>query len=336
MFKVALLGSGRIAKVHAKHIHENPNSMLFSVSGANPDSTSAQELAIKYDAQTLSVDEAINHSEVDIVLIATPNHTHADYAVRAARAGKAILTEKPIDLDVARVRACIKEIEACGVPFMIGFNRRFDPHHSHLRRALQGGEIGVLEHLMISSRDAAPPTSAHLAIAGGIYCDSTIHDFDMARFILGEDPVLVSAIGAALVNEDVQAAGDIDTSSVTLQTASGKIVVINNSRRSGYGYDQRIEAHGQKGSLQVRNPAATALVKLTEQGVESQKPFYTDFDRYKEAFCEQWQGFVQALKHHQPVPINAQDGLKALLLAKAAQESLRTQRVVRIDLTQPS
>ncbi|EIC85011.1 inositol 2-dehydrogenase [Serratia sp. M24T3] len=331
MLKVALLGAGRIARVHAKHIDDNPDSVLFSVSGSS--SGNAGELAEKYHAKVLSVTEAINHPEVDIVLIATPNDTHADFALQAARAGKAIFCEKPIDLHIERVRACVEEINQLAVPFMIGFNRRFDPNHAALHRALSAGEIGELEHLQISSRDPSPPPQENYPDSGGIFRDMTIHDFDMARFLLQEEPIAVSAIAAALVNPKIKAGGDVDVVVVTLQTASGKIVVINNSRRSGYGYDQRIEAHGQLGCLQVNNVPATTLVKFTENNaVQSQKPLYSVLDRYHAAFQQQWQAFVTAVKENKTLPITADDGLKALMLAEAAIESLKTQKVVTVTL----
>lgn len=331
MLKVALLGAGRIAHVHAKHIDNNPDSILFSVSGSS--SGNAGKLAEKYRAKVLSVNEAINHPDVDIVLIATPNDTHADFALQAARAGKAVFCEKPIDLNIERVRSCVEEITGRGVPFMVGFNRRFDPNHSALFRALSAGEIGELEHLQISSRDPSPPPKESFPESGGIFRDMTIHDFDMARFLLQEEPVAVSAIAAALVNPGIRTAGDVDVVVVTLQTASGKIVVINNSRRSGYGYDQRIEAHGQLGCLQVQNVPATTLIKFTEDNdVQSQKPLYSVLDRYHAAFHEQWKAFISAVKDNKPLPITAEDGLKALLLAEAAIESLKTGKVVSVDL----
>jgi len=332
MYKVALLGAGLIAKVHAKHIHENPESVLYSVSGST--SGNAGVLADQYGARVLSAKEAIQHPEVDIVLIATPNDTHAEYAMMAAQAGKAILCEKPIDLDADRVRACLFEAEKYHVPFMIGFNRRFDPNFAGLRDAIASGQLGTLEHVQINSRDPSPPSAAHLAISGGLFCDMTIHDFDMARFILGEDePVSVSAIASALVNDDIRGAGDVDTAVITLKSAAGKIVVINNSRRSGYGYDQRIEAHGQLGALQAGNVTPNTLVRMSEEGcVQSAKPFYYVLDRYHDAFRMQWAAFISALVECKPVPVTAQDGLKALLLANAALESLRQKRVVDVDL----
>lgn len=331
MLKVALLGAGRIAQVHARHIHEHPETELFSVSDIFTDAATA--LAAKHNARVLSTDEAISHPEVDIVLVATSTDTHANFSVQAARSGKAIFCEKPIDLNIERVKTCVAEIKELGVPFMIGFNRRFDPNHAHLNHALRAGEIGELEHLQICSRDPSPLPDDYLLVSGGMFRDMTIHDFDMARFQLGEEPVSVSAIAAALVSPTVKAAGDVDTAVITLQTASGKIAVINNSRRSGYGYDQRIEAHGQKGCLSVHNVPVTTLVKVTEEGgTQAQKPLHFFLERYQEAFSEQWKAFVAALKEHRPMPTNADDGLKALLLAEAAVESFNTQKVVSVSL----
>jgi len=331
MLKVALLGAGRIAQVHARHIYDHPDTELFSVSDIFPEA--AKNLADRFSARVLSTEEAITHPEVDIVLVATSTDTHADFSLHAARAGKAIFCEKPIDLNIERVQACVAEVKERGVPFMIGFNRRFDPNHAHLNRALRSGEIGELEHLQINSRDPSPLPDDYLLVSGGMFRDMTIHDFDMARFQLGEEPVSVSVTAAALVSPTVKAAGDVDTAVITLQTASGKIAVINNSRRSGYGYDQRIEAHGQKGCLYVQNVPTTTLVKVTEeQGTQAQKPLHFFLERYQEAFREQWKAFVAAIKEGRPVPTTADDGLKALLLAEAAVESFRTRKVVTVSL----
>ncbi|TKI08876.1 inositol 2-dehydrogenase [Martelella alba] len=331
MLKIALLGAGRIAKIHAKNIHNHPDSTLFSVSDISD--TAARALAGEYQARVLSVDEAITHPEVDAVVIATSTDTHAELTSSAARAGKAIFCEKPIDLDTARVKACVAEIQRLGVPCMVGFNRRFDPNHAALHRALRAGEIGELEHLQICSRDPAPASEDYLRVSGGMFRDMTIHDFDMARFQLGEEPVSVSAIASAIISPAAKAAGDIDIAVVILRTATGKIAVINNSRRSGYGYDQRIEAHGQKGALRVENVPTTTLVKMSEQGGEqAQNPLYFFLERYQEAFKEEWNAFVTALKNDTPMPASAKDGLKALMLAEAAMASLETQRVVNVAL----
>ena len=330
MFKVALLGAGRIGQVHATHITAHPDTELYSVSDVVE--ASARKLAEQYGAKVLSVQQAIESPDVDVVLVATSTDTHAELSLMAAKAGKAVFCEKPIDLDIARVKSCVAEVKKTGVPFMVGFNRRFDPNHAHLNRALRAGEIGELEHLQISSRDPSPLPDDYLLASGGMFRDMTIHDFDMARFQLGEEPVSVSATGAALVSESVAAAGDIDTGVVTLQTASGKIAVINNSRRSGYGYDQRIEAHGSKGCLSVHNVPTTTLVKITDEGgAQAQKPLHFFLERYVEAFRDQWAAFVDALNRGIQPPTTADDGLKALQLAEAAIESMKTGKVVKLE-----
>ncbi len=327
MLKVALLGAGRIAQVHARHIYNHPDTLLYSVSDIYADA--AKSLAEKYAARVLSTDEAIGDPQVDVVLVATSTETHARFSVQAARAGKAIFCEKPLDLDIARVKRCVAEIKALGAPFMIGFNRRFDPNHAHLNRALRAGEIGEIEHLQICSRDPSPLPDDYLLVSGGMFRDMTIHDFDMARFQLGEEPVSVSVTAAAMVSQAIKDAGDVDTAVITLQTASGKIAVINNSRRSGYGYDQRIEAHGQTGCLYVHNVPTTTLVKVTEAfGAQAQKPLHFFLERYQEAFSEQWKAFVAALTENRPLPVNADDGLKASLLAEAAVEAFKTHKTI--------
>jgi len=331
MYNVALLGAGRIAHVHATNIANHPNTNLYSVSDVFKDA--ANKLATEYGAKVISVQEAINSPEVDIILIATSTDTHADFSLMAAKSGKAVFCEKPIDLDINRVKATVEEVKKTGVPYMVGFNRRFDPNHSHLNRALRNGEIGELEHLQICSRDPEPAPVNYLKVSGGIFRDMTIHDFDMARFQLGEEPVAVSAIASAVVSKDIADLGDYDTVVVTLQTASGKIAVINNSRRSGYGYDQRIEAHGSKGALTVQNVPTTTVVKFTEEGgSQSQNPLHFFLERYVDAFKNQWAAFIDSLEKGIQPPTTADDGLKALLLAEVALESVKTGKVVKIKM----
>ncbi len=331
MYNVALLGAGRIAHVHATHISNHPNTTLYSVSDVFKGA--AQKLADQYGAKVLSVQEAINSPEIDIILIATSTDTHADFSLLAAKSGKAVFCEKPIDLDINRVKATVEEVQKTGVPYMVGFNRRFDPNHSHLNKVLLAGEVGELEYLQICSLDPAPAPVDYLKVSGGIFRDMTIHDFDMARFQLGEEPVSVTAVGSALVSKDIADLGDYDTVVVTLKTESGKIAVINNSRRSGYGYDQRIEAHCSKGALAVQNVPETTLVKLTEEGgSQAQNPLHFFLERYVDAFKNQWAAFIDSLEKGTQPPTTAADGLKALLLAEAALESIKTGKTVQVEM----
>jgi myo-inositol 2-dehydrogenase/D-chiro-inositol 1-dehydrogenase len=264
----------------------------------------------------------------DAVLIASPTPTHADYVEQAATAGRAVFCEKPIDLSEQRVRRCLAAVRSAGTILMTGFNRRFDPHFVSLKQRLDAGEIGALELLTIVSRDPAPPPLAYIASSGGLFLDMMIHDLDMARFLLGEEPVAVSAVASCLVDPAIGAAGDVDTALVTLRTASGRLCQISNSRRATYGYDQRIEAHGAAGLLQAGNVTATTVQVATASGFRSDPvlPFF--LERYAAAYRAELDAFVRAVRGEAPASPDGIDGLRALLLANAAIEAANTGRSV--------
>jgi myo-inositol 2-dehydrogenase / D-chiro-inositol 1-dehydrogenase len=325
MLRIAVIGAGRIGRIHAANIAANPAAHLAGV--ADVDAAAAAALAHSCGAQAVTLDEAF---AADAVLIGSPTPTHADYIERAAAAGRAIFCEKPIDLSVQRVRACLQAVQRAGVALMVGFNRRFDPHFGTLKRRLDAGEIGTLELLTIVSRDPAPPPPAYVATSGGLFRDMMIHDLDMARFLLGEEPVEVHAAASCLVDASIGAAGDVDTAVVTLRTASGKLCQISNSRRATYGYDQRIEAHGAKGLLRAGNVTATTVQLANADGFANDPilPFF--LERYAAAYRAELDAFIAAVMHGvAPLP-NGDDGLRALLLANAATESARTGATIRL------
>ena len=257
MLRFGVLGAGRIGNVHARTLRNSGRAQVAYVADAMADAANA--LAAQVGAKTGSVDDVIAASDVDAILIATPTDTHADLIEKAARAGKMILCEKPVSLSVDRIEACLKVVDEAGVPLMIGFHRRYDPNYSALEKRLRAGEIGDIEIVTIICRDPAPPPVSYIERSGGLYRDMMIHDFDMARFLLGEDPITVHALGASLVDPAIGRAGDIDTAVVHMQTASGKMCVITNSRRATYGHDQRIEVHGSRGMLRAGNIHLTTL-----------------------------------------------------------------------------
>ncbi len=321
---IALLGAGRIGTVHADALSRLAGVAITAV--ADADAEAARRLAARHgaavrDAATIATDGAI-----DAVLICTPTDTHADLIERFARAGKAIFCEKPIDLDPARARACLEVVAACGVPLMIGFNRRFDPRFAALRRAIEEGRIGRVESVLIISRDPAPPPLDYIRRSGGLFKDMTIHDFDMARFLLGEEIAAVRAEAAALVDPAIGAAGDHDTATVILTTASGRQAVIVNSRRSGYGYDQRIEVHGSRGLVAAPNPVPAEIVTADAAGLH--RPPLHDFfmTRYRDAYRAEMAAFVAALREGRPPRPDGRDGLAALAIAEAASRALASGR----------
>jgi myo-inositol 2-dehydrogenase/D-chiro-inositol 1-dehydrogenase len=264
------------------------------------------------------------------VLIASSTDTHAALVEAAARAGKAVFCEKPLDLDRRRAEACVAVAAECGVPLMVGFNRRFDPNFARLERRLRAGEIGRLEMLTITSRDPAPPPVDYIRRSGGLFRDMTIHDFDMARWLLGEEPVEVFAAASVLVDPAIGEAGDVDTAMVTLRTRSGSLCHISNSRRAAYGYDQRIEALGANGALQAGNVPESTVILAGAEGVVGDKPVHFFLERYAEAYRRELDHFITSVASGKAPLVGGEDGIRALALADAAAESLRTEKPVAL------
>lgn len=328
VMRIAILGAGRIGQVHARAVAGTRQARLIAVADALPEA--AITLAETYGARVSDIDTIAADPEVDAVIICTPTDTHADLIELFARAGKAIFCEKPIDLDRARVAACLKVVEETGTPMMVGFNRRFDPHFRAVQKAVAEGRIGAVEQVVITSRDPAPPPLSYIARSGGIFRDMTIHDFDMARFLLGQEIVSVQAMASVLVDPGIGEEGDFDTASVLMQTASGAQVAITNSRRATYGYDQRIEVHGAGGMLQAHNQREADITLANGQGFTA--PVLHDFfmTRYLAAYAAEIAEFIAAVTDGTPMPATGQDGLRALDLADAALKSVETGAVVRL------
>lgn len=331
MLSFALFGCGRIGKMHADYVAAHPRAKLAWVYDVH--GPSAQELAAKHGAKgAASPEEALADPEVGAVLIASSTDTHVDLLTRAAKAGKAVLCEKPIDLDIKKVDACWQEIGKLGVPVQIGFNRRFDPSFAELKRASAAGEIGEVRQVIITSRDPGVPPDSYMKVAGGLLRDMTIHDFDLARFMLPEEPVEVVAFANALIEERVRALGEVDTAMVLLRTASGKQACITNYRAAVYGYDQRLELVGEKGMLKAENRRATTVERWTRERTAALDPILDFFiERYREAYEAEIHAFVAAVLDKKPVPVGFDDGRRALLLANAAYESMATGRVVKLQ-----
>jgi myo-inositol 2-dehydrogenase/D-chiro-inositol 1-dehydrogenase len=328
MLELAQFGAGRIGAIHASNIAAMKDVRLRYVIDVNTEA--AKKLAARYGAKVTTEREAFGDPQVGAVLIASSTDTHARLAIAAARAGKAIFCEKPIDLSLKRVDACLSEVEEAGVPMFVGFNRRFDPSFSALKNRLDAGEIGAVEQVVISSRDPGPPPLAYVKVSGGMFRDMTIHDFDMARWLLGEEPVEVFAMGEALIDRKIAAAGDIDSAMVLMRTASDRMCHINNSRRAAYGYDQRIEVFGAKGMLRAENIGETTVEHFSAQGTVSDRPLDFFLERYVEAYRAEMSAFVLALSKRIPMPVGARDGRQALVLAEAALKSLKTGQAVKV------
>ena len=328
MLRFAQFGAGRIGAIHAANLAAMSETQLLYVVDVNADA--ARSLAVRHGARVAGVDAALADPNVDAVIIASSTDTHADLAIAAARAGKAIFCEKPIDLSLKRVDACLAAVRKAKVPMFVGFNRRFDPSFAALQQRIARGEVGNVEQVIITSRDPGLPPISYLKVSGGQFRDMTIHDFDMARWLLGEEPVELFAYGSCLVDPAVAKVGDTDSAMVIMKTASGKLAHINNSRRASYGYDQRIEVHGAKGRLTAGNRTATTVELADANAVTSDKPLYFFLERYADAYRVELAAFVDAVVNRKPLPVTAEDGRQAIVLAEAAVKSLTTGRPVKI------
>jgi myo-inositol 2-dehydrogenase/D-chiro-inositol 1-dehydrogenase len=328
MISFCQFGAGRIGAIHAANLARHASARLRTI--VDVDIAAAAKLAERHGAAVGEAAAALADPAVDAVLIASSTDTHAGLIEAAARAGKAIFCEKPIDLDRARVEACLAVVAKAGVPLMIGFNRRFDPHFAKLHDQLRAGRIGRLELLAITSRDPAPPPLAYVKVSGGLFRDMMIHDLDMARWLLGEEPVELYAAASCLVDPAIGAAGDVDTAVVTLKTASGALAQISNSRRASYGYDQRIEVLGAAGMLRADNQIENTVQFSGADGVVGAKPQHFFLERYAEAYRRELDHFIAAVASKTVPATSGADGLAALVLADACVESLATGKPVRI------
>ena len=327
--RFGLLGAGRIGKVHAKAVTGNPKAKLVAVADAM--APAAQAIADQYGCDVRTIAQILAASDIEAVVICTPTDTHADLIEQFTNAGKAVFCEKPIDLSLDRVKACLKVVRANKGTLMVGFNRRFDPHFMAVRAEIDKGSIGAVEMVTITSRDPGAPPVEYIARSGGIFRDMTIHDFDMARFLLGEEVTEVSAMAAVLVDPAIGKAGDSDSVQVMLKTATGKMALISNSRRATYGYDQRIEVHGSKGVVSAENQRPVSIELANGSGY-TRPPLHDFFmTRYTEAYAAEITAFIEAVGSKKAAAPSGEDGLAALALAEAALLSVKEGRTVKVS-----
>ena len=331
MRKIGIIGFGRIGRIHFNTAKQLKNVDIAAV--ADPFAHEMTDVFEQYGVEHYSDDfnEIINNPEIDTVFICSPTDTHAKIAITAAKAGKDIFCEKPIDLDVKRVEEVLAEVKKAGVAFQVGFNRRFDPNFVKAKEATLAGDIGDIHVIKITSRDPEAPPLSYVKSSGGIFVDMTIHDFDMARFLAGSEPVEIFAVGDALINKYIKQYDDIDTAIITIKFANGAMAVIDNSRQAAYGYDQRVEVFGNKGMVKCENNPPTQTTLFTNDGVVFDKPLYFFLERYQASFEEELVQFFNALETGQETPVVGQDGLGALLMAIAAKKSLKENRPVCIS-----
>lgn len=329
---VGIIGTGRIGQIHARNLC---SSILEARVAAVTDVVAecANQCAVECGIENVILDyrEIIESPHIDAVIICSPTDTHARLIAEAAQAGKHIFCEKPIALDLAAIDQALSEVEKAGVKLQIGFNRRFDPGFKHAREMVTAGKIGTPHLLRITSRDPEPPPVDYIKSSGGLFLDMTIHDFDMSRFILGEEISEVFAVGSALVDPAIKAAGDIDTAVVTLTYGSGAFGFIDNSRQAVYGYDQRIEVFGSKGCVMVGNRHPHDSVVYTREAVTGPLPLYFFLERYNESFREEMCQFISSIQKDTEPIVTGRDGRIPVVMALAAQRSLQTHKPVRID-----
>lgn len=324
MLEFAVFGAGRIGSIHAGNLARRNDARLKYV--VDVDANAASILAALHGAKVADIATALADESTGAILIAASTDTHADLCIAAAQAGKAIFCEKPIDLSLARVDECLAVVRASGVPMLVGFNRRFDPSFASLKARIGLGEIGSVEQVIITSRDPGIPPLDYLKVSGGQFRDMTIHDFDMARWLLGEEPETLYATASCLVDPAVAGAGDVDSCMVVMRTKSGRLCHINNSRRAAYGYDQRIEVHGALGRLMAGNVQPTTVELANATSVSTDKPLHFFLERYAEAYVHEMDAFISAVTKRTPMPVGAEDGRRALVLAETALASLKSGR----------
>ncbi len=327
--RFGILGAGRIGQVHAAAVAGLAGAAMVAVS--DPLETAAKAIQDKYGCDIRSVDAIEAAKDIDAVIICTPTDTHADLIERFARAGKAIFCEKPVDLSLARVRDCLKVVDETKSFLMIGFQRRFEPDFNVLKQAIDAGRIGKVEMIALTSRDPGPPPYDYIKRCGGIFRDMTIHDFDVARWLLGEEVDTVQAAASVLVDPKIGELGDFDSVNLILRTASGRQCTINNSRRATYGYDQRIEVHGSEGSVSALNHAEARIEFAGPEGYTRPPNQHFFITRYADAYAAEIAAFVKAVQDGAPPPVSGLDGLRALALAEAAVLSVAENRTVLVS-----
>jgi myo-inositol 2-dehydrogenase/D-chiro-inositol 1-dehydrogenase len=329
---IAVLGCGRIGQMHAKNVALHEMTSLACVYDINEDF--ANKVATDLGVHAVTNDsEIFSNAEIDAVLVASPTDTHIEFIEKSVAANKPVLCEKPIDLDINKVNESAERLKGNNVPIQLGFNRRFDPGHQEAKKSLLNGEIGDLHQCIITSRDPGMPSWEYLQASGGQFRDMTIHDFDLARFMLGEEPVKVFAIANALIEPKLKSdLNDSDTLMIIMETASGKQCHINNSRSATYGYDQRVELFGSKGMIVSDNRKPHEVRKFAKEFVNRQEPYLNFFiERYQEAYMNEITAFAEVVQNKSQPSVNFEDGRKALVLAETAYKSVKSGRMESID-----
>ncbi|MDF2484550.1 MAG: iolG [Herbinix sp.] len=333
MLNIGIIGAGRIGKVHAESItyHVKDAKVAAIADPYINEATIAWANDLGIQQVYADYRNILNDDSIQAVLICSSTDTHADIAIEAIKANKHVFCEKPISQDLSKIKDVMEALSKSSVKFQVGFNRRFDHNFEAVRKAVAEGKIGDVHIVKVTSRDPEAPPIEYVKVSGGMFLDMTIHDFDMVRYLTSSDVVEVYASGTALVNPAIKDAGDIDTAIINMKLANGALAVIDNSRQADYGYDQRAEVFGSKGQIAVTNDTGSSAVLSTSSGIVGEKPLYFFLERYMASFSKEVSLFVQAVINDTEVPVNINDGLQPVLIAKAAKKSIEENRPVKLS-----
>lgn len=333
MINVGIIGAGRIGRVHVESIcTQIPDAKVKTLASPSMDEKReawARRMGVEY--VTRDYREILSDPEIDAVLICSSTDTHSSISIEAIEAGKHVFCEKPVDHDIARIKQVIAALEKHPVKYQVGFNRRFDHNFEAVHRAVEEGKIGDPHIIRITSRDPEPPSMDYIKVSGGMFMDMTIHDFDMARFLLGCNAQEIYVEAAALVDPEIGKAGDVDTAVITMKMENGAIVTIDNSRKAVYGYDQRVEVFGSKGMVKVTNDTVSSAVISNADGVTGEKPLHFFLERYMQSYAKEIMCFIQAIEQDTDTPLGILDGLEPVRMGIAAQRSLKEHRPVKLS-----
>ncbi len=330
--RFGVIGAGRIGRLHIEHLMRRiPNAIVTTVSDVVREA--AESAAEEFSVSRVVTDarELINSSEVDAVVICSSTDTHAQFMTEAARAGKHIFCEKPIALEIDAIDEALGEVERAGVKLQIGFNRRFDANYRRVWEHIDAGDLGDVHMIHIVSRDPAPPPVDYVRVSGGIFLDMAIHDFDMARYLVGDEPETIYAVGGVRISSEIGEAGDVDTALCTLTFRNGVFVTIDNSRQAVFGYDQRVEAFGSAGMVRIDNNAQNNAVLSTGKAVQRDLPLNFFMDRYIDSYIAELEAFIDAVRRNEPTTVDGNDGRVPILMGYAAKKSLAEGRPVALS-----
>ena len=332
MLNIGIIGAGRIGKVHGEsityHVKNARVAAMVDPYWTDDSRKWAREMGIPtYD----DYHDILKDPAIDAVMICSSTQTHAPISIEAIRAGKHVFCEKPISRELSEIKSVMKELEHSHLKYQVGFNRRFDHNFHAVREIVESGKIGDVHIVKITSRDPDSPPIEYVKVSGGIFLDMTIHDFDMVRYLTGSDVEEIYANAAVLVDPGIGEAGDVDTAIITMKLANGALAVIDNSRKAVYGYDQRAEVFGSKGQAAVSNDLPSSAVVSTSDGITGEKPLYFFLERYMESFATEVTQFTESVLNDTPVAVTVNDGLQAVLIAKAAAKSVKEHRPVKLS-----